>query len=73
MSKESKHDWEAESDARTMAESDVIRSDTERFGKARKAAEDMAQAKQIEATAMTRIAAGKKGIRKHGGEVDIGF
>lgn len=54
----SEKDWEAESDARTLAEADVIRKDTARLTAAEKAAVDMAKRKKEEADAMAKIAKG---------------
>lgn len=48
--------WKAESDARTLAESDVIRNDTLRHTKAQEAAVRLAKEAQEQADAMARTA-----------------
>lgn len=48
--------WQAESDARSMAETKVIQQDKPRLNAAKKAASRMATEKQKEASAMKRVA-----------------
>lgn len=55
----SERNWEAESDARTLADADVIRNDIARRTAAEKAAVDMAKRQKDEAAAMAKIAKGK--------------
>lgn len=55
----SEHNWEAECDARTLADADVIRNDIVRRTAAEKAAVDMAKRKKDEAAAMAKIAKGQ--------------
>lgn len=55
MSKEEKK-WRAESDARTLAEAEVILSDPKRLILASQVAKRMASEKMKEAKAMTQIA-----------------
>ena len=51
--------WQAESDARTLAEADVIRKDTNRRTAAEKVAEEMAKRQEAEAAAMAKVAKGQ--------------
>lgn len=51
--------WEAEQDARTLAEADVIRKDTTRRAAAESAAVDMADRQKKESEAMAKVAAGQ--------------
>ena len=51
--------WEAKSDARTLAEADVIRKDTTRRRAAEQAAKDMLKEKQDEAAALSKVAKGQ--------------
>lgn len=48
--------WKAESDARTLADSDVIRNDTSRHSKAQEAAVRLAKEDQEQADAMAHTA-----------------
>ena len=48
--------WEAESDARTMAESDAIKRDPERLNKATAASVELAKTAMDEAVSMNKIA-----------------
>lgn len=66
-------DWEAENDARTMADADVIKNDPERYEKAVKAAQDMARDKKKEAESISRIAEGRTPSRRAKNDVDVGF
>jgi hypothetical protein len=59
MSAEDKR-WEAESDARTMAEATAIRSDPKRFAAAASAAREMGEKKMVEAKAMMGLARMRK-------------
>jgi hypothetical protein len=53
------NNWQAESDARTLAEADVIRKDNSRRIAAEKVAIDMARKQKDEATAMAKVASGQ--------------
>lgn len=55
----SDRNWEAESDARTLAEADVINKDNTRRTAAVKAAVDMAKRQEDEAAAMAKVAKGQ--------------
>ena len=55
MSKEEKK-WQAESDARTLMEAEVVEKTPSRLKAAKKAAKEMAAEKRKEAEAMTKIA-----------------
>ena len=55
--------WEAESDARTLMEAGVIKTDSKRLRAASNAATRMKKEKQDEAKAMARVA-GLKGKKK---------
>jgi hypothetical protein len=55
----SEENWQAESDARTLAEADVIKKDTARRTAAEKAAVDMAKRQKDEAAAMSKVAKGQ--------------
>ncbi len=59
MTLESEDNWEAEQDARTLADADVIREDTTRRTAAEKAAVDMAERQKKEAEAMSKVADGQ--------------
>jgi len=48
--------WQAEDDARTLSQAEVISKDPERLKLAQEAAKDMAEKKLKEATAMQKIA-----------------
>ena len=50
------HDWEAESDARTLADAKLIQADDKRLKKAADASLRMATEKSDEAEAMRRVA-----------------
>ena len=63
MAMKSEAQWQAESDARTLAEAERIKSDKKRSGSASKAATRMAVEAQKEATSMKKIA-GKKPVKK---------
>jgi len=56
--KEREEKWMAESDARTLAEADVIRNDEKRLGKAQEAAKRLAEEAQEQADAMRRAGKG---------------
>ena len=56
----SERKWQAESDARTLADAQVILKDNKRLAAAAKAAKGMASEKMEEAKAMGRIARKKK-------------
>jgi hypothetical protein len=62
--------WRQESDAKTLAEAEVIKSTPSRLSGAKKAAKRIAEEERKQAEAMTRIATGKKdtGADKSGGE-----
>jgi hypothetical protein len=47
--------WEAEEDARTLAQAAVIRSDPKRFARARQAAQEMGRQKMVEARALVGL------------------
>ena len=51
----SEQNWEAENDARTLAEASVIQKDSKRVEAASKAAVDMANRQQEEAEAMRKV------------------
>jgi len=53
--------WEAENDARTLAEAAAIRKDKLRISAAKKEAGTMAKEQQIKATALKQIARSKVG------------
>lgn len=55
MAEEEKR-WQAESDARALAEAEVIRNDPDRLKAAQKAAKDMADEQKKDAEAMSKIA-----------------
>ena len=50
--------WEAESDARTIAEAEAIKGDPERIKAAQKAAKEMSEEKQREADALRSLSKG---------------
>ena len=52
--------WQAENDARTLAEANVIQSDPERLDKAKQAAAKMAEEERARANAMSKVARSKK-------------
>jgi len=54
----SDNDWQAEDDARTLSEAEVIKSDASRLSKAEAAAKTISERKQKEAEAMKKIATG---------------
>jgi hypothetical protein len=54
----SEDNWQAESDARTLAEADVIKKDTNRRVAAEKAAVDMVKKQKDEADALAKVASG---------------
>lgn len=56
--------WQAESDARTLMEADVIKVDSTRLRAAANAAKLMKKEKQDEAKAMAKVAKLKKGKGK---------
>lgn len=51
--------WQAECDARTLADADKIKKDRKRVNDAIKAAKKMAKDKMAEAQAMSKVARGK--------------
>ena len=51
----SEQNWEAENDARTLAEASVIQKDSKRAAAAAKVAVDMANKKKEEAEAMRKV------------------
>jgi hypothetical protein len=51
-------EWQAECDARTLAEAEVIKSDSERMNRAQGAAAKMAKEEEKEKDAMKKVAAG---------------
>lgn len=57
--KQEEEKWQAESDARTLAEAEVIRKDGPRLKKAQKAAKQMEKERKDEAEAMAKIANAK--------------
>ena len=59
--------WQAEQDARTLAEAEVIKGDEGRLMAAKGAAKEMADEKKEEAQAMSKIAGGKSGPSGSGG------
>lgn len=56
--------WQAESDARTLMEADVIKADAKRLCTAANAAKTLKKEKQDEAKAMAKIATLKKKGKK---------
>jgi len=50
--------WEAESDARTIAEAEAIKGDPERIKAAQKAAKEMSEERQREADALRSLSKG---------------
>ena len=52
-------EWQAESDARTLVEADVIKSDPERLKAAQEKAKKMVEEKKRESEAMDRVANGQ--------------
>lgn len=56
--------WEAESDARSLMEADVIKGDSKRLTAASNAAKRMKKEKQDEAKAMAKVATLKKKRKK---------
>lgn len=52
-------DWEAQSDARTLAEADIIKKDAKRMTAAEKAAVVMAEKQKDEAVALAKIGSGQ--------------
>ena len=60
----SEKDWQAESDARTLTEAEVIKSDEKRMGAAQKAAKRIQEEEEIRATAMKKIAGAKMDYSK---------
>ena len=50
--------WQAESDARTIAEAEAIKGDPERIKAAQKAAKEMSEEKQREADALRSLSKG---------------
>lgn len=59
-------DWEAESDARHMMESEKIKADPERLKKAQAAAKKMQGEKQDEAGALQKVAEYDMGFKQGG-------
>lgn len=55
--------WRAEDDARTLAQSEVVKSDPERLNAAKEAAKKMAEEDMEKAKAMSHVA-GIKGTKK---------
>ena len=55
----SEADWKAESDAHTLAEAEVIKTDKSRNSAAKKAAKKIATDQNARAAAMNQVAAGK--------------
>ncbi|KKN77583.1 hypothetical protein LCGC14_0358580 [marine sediment metagenome] len=51
--------WEAESDARSLAEADVIRGDSNRLTAAKKAAVEMARRQKEQADSIAKVAKGE--------------
>ena len=56
--------WQRESDARTLAEAEEIKTDKTRMGGAKKEAKVMAKRDEKRATAMKKVAAGKVAPKK---------
>ena len=52
-------EWQAESDARTLVEADVIRNDPERLKAAQEKAKKLVEEKKRESEAMARVAEGQ--------------
>ena len=52
--------WEAETDAQTLANAAVIKADKGKFARAKKAAVKMAKEEQIKTNVLKRISKGKK-------------
>jgi hypothetical protein len=52
----SDHDWESECDARTLAESEVIKKDASRLERAQNAAARLAEEAKEKANAMAKVA-----------------
>ena len=48
--------WQAECDARTLADADEIKKDTPRLDKAKTAAQKLAEKKQVELASMKKVA-----------------
>lgn len=57
-------DWQAEDDARILTDAEAIKGDTNRLGKAQKAAKRMLKEQEIKAKAMKAIASGKPDYSK---------
>jgi hypothetical protein len=55
MIKGSSDDWDAECDARTLADAESIKQDPQRFGRAQKAAERLAKEAKDRADALEKI------------------
>lgn len=64
MAVKSDADWEAESDARTITEAEVIKADQGRFTRAQAKAKIMLEEKQIEAKALKKLANAKMDYSK---------
>ena len=56
--KEQQEKWEAECDARTLADAEVIRNDEKRLGKAQEAAKRLAKEERERADAMEKAGKG---------------
>ena len=56
--------WQAENDARTLVDADVIKKDRTRLSAATKAAKIMAKEEKARSTAMSKVAGMKVNVRK---------
>ena len=54
----SDNDWQAECDARTLSEAEVIKADADRLNKATSAAKKMAEREEKEKASLRKVAAG---------------
>ena len=60
--------WQAECDARTLADAEAIKKDEERLNAAKEAAKTMVDEKQAEAEAMAKVASGVFSYPSHKNE-----
>ncbi len=60
----SEKEWQAESDAQTLAEGAAIQADKKRFGRASKAAQKLSKEAQVKATALKRVATRRKSSKR---------
>ena len=64
MSHKTEAQWEAERDARTLAESKEIQSDSRRLGKAKRIAKTLAKEVQTDANNLKKVASGLKKVAR---------